>query len=76
MAIQPVIRELTYKLRNYNDQDFLLFTGDPLAIALAAHAAAELNNGRLQVLKFDRFQNDYYLVKVDLADRQKDLYGQ
>lgn len=69
MNPQPVIRELKRALRNYCDSDFLLLIGDPAAIALAVFVAGEMNRGRVQLLKWDRELNDYYMLRVDLYDR-------
>jgi hypothetical protein len=40
--------------------------GDPVAIAIASMIAAEVNNGRVKFLKWDRENSCYYSVEVDL----------
>lgn len=46
--------DLLVKLRNalheFNDDDYLLMTGNPTAMALAAIVAAEVNEGRFNLL--------------------------
>ena len=65
-STQPTIRKLNRLLANFNDDDYLLLTGDPAAIALAASVAARQNNGRFKMLKWDRKLNKYYPVEVDI----------
>lgn len=68
MSPAPVLRELRAKLKDFNDSDYLLPLGDPVAIALAAFVAADMNVGRVKLLKWDRELNDYYVVKADFYD--------
>ena len=69
LSPQPVIRELRQKLRNFTDADYLLLIGDPVAIILAGMVTAEMNNGRIRTLKWDRLINNYYPVTIDFYDR-------
>ena len=69
MSPQPIIRELRKKLKDFNDEDFLLTIGDPAAIAVCSMMAAEINAGKIKLLKWDNHLKDYYVVKVDLHDR-------
>lgn len=71
MSPQPVLRQLRTRLKSFTDQDFLLLLGDPIAIALAAVIASEVNNGRVKFLKFDRGLNDYFIVSADIHDRMR-----
>lgn len=71
LSPQPTLRELKRKLDGFGDADHLLLLGDPLAIGLAIFVAAEMNVGRVRVLKWDKEMNDYYSVAVDLFDRVK-----
>ena len=65
MTTQPVLRELRQKLKNFSDRDYLLLLGDPSAIAMTVFVAAEMNNGRVQVLKYDRELRGYYELRID-----------
>jgi len=47
----PTVRVLRRKLREYKDGDYLLLTGDPVAIGLACSIAAFYNAGRYTALK-------------------------
>jgi len=63
----PVVRRLRNKLREYKDGDYLLLTGDPVAIGLACSVAALYNSGRMTLLKWDRRERMYIPVKVDVT---------
>lgn len=65
----PTIRRLREKLRAFGDDDFLLLMGDPVAIGLATAVAAEVNQGRVQFLKWSKSAATYYPIVVDLQLR-------
>ncbi len=50
----PVIFELRRLLKNYNSNDYLLLSGDPSVIGLACAIVSDINNGRFNLLKWDR----------------------
>ena len=58
---------ITSALKDFTDADYLLPLGDPVAIGLAFCAAAAANEGRVQVLKWDRVTATYYVVNCDLS---------
>ena len=60
----PVVRSMSRKLRDFNDQDYILFSGDPVAIAIASVVAAKANHGRLKALKWDRLESVYYPLAI------------
>jgi len=64
----PMVRNLRYKLRNFNDDDYILAVGDPVAIATASAIAAQNNLGRFKVLRWDRRigeRGGYVSIQVD-----------
>lgn len=65
----PVLRKLEFQLSKFSDDDFLLMSGDPLIIGLAVHVALTRNAGRARFLKWDKRENDYYEVKIDLNEK-------
>lgn len=65
-STEPTVRTLREKLRTYCDDDYLLLMGDPAAIGFAAAIAANYNGGRLNLLKFDRQEKQYFPVKSRL----------
>jgi hypothetical protein len=65
-STQPFLRILSRKLSKFSDKDFLLLSGDPVAIALAGAVASRSNMGKMKMLKWDRLENTYYPLAVDL----------
>ena len=65
----PAIRLLKRKLRSFSDKDFLLLTGDPVAIGLACSIAAAYNSGRYTALKWDRREKLYIPVRLDITEK-------
>ena len=65
----PTVRRLTYKLRNFNDDDYLLLIGDPSAIGIACAIAATNNRGQFKCLKWDKREYKYYPVEINLNER-------
>jgi len=67
-----VTEELKSKLSNFNDNDYLLLMGDPVAIGLATMVAAHWNKGRVKMLKWDKQEKVYYSVAVNLYNKQEE----
>ena len=65
----PPVKRLTHKLRNFNDEDYLLLMGDPSAIGIACAIASSNNRGRFKCLKWDRREYKYYPLEVNLYER-------
>ena len=65
----PAIRKLKNKLRTYTDADYLLLTGDPVAIGIACAIVNFYNNGRFNALKWDRREHMYIPVKIDTTQK-------
>jgi len=65
----PTVRRLRRTPREFNDGDFLLLTGDPVAIGLACSIAAFYNSGRFTALKWDRRERMYIPVKIDITEK-------
>jgi len=64
----PVIRKLRRKLMDFRDTDFILLTGDPVAIGMACAIASFNNGGRYTALKWDRREHLYIPVRVDVTE--------
>jgi hypothetical protein len=65
-STQPIIRTMTSNLYKFSDDDYLLLSGDPVSIALAAAIAAKYNRNRFKMLKWDRLENKYFPLQADL----------
>ncbi len=68
----PTVFRLRKKLHSYNDNDYLLCIGDPIAIALASMVAASINNGKVNFLKWDKQTGQYYPIKSDIHRQLSD----
>jgi len=66
---QPAIRKLKIKLKDFDDGDYLLMMGDPAAMGIACCIAAEMNRGRFNILKWDKKQQRYYPVTINLNEK-------
>jgi hypothetical protein len=69
-SVVPTVRRIQRKLENFSDQDYLLFIGDPTAIAIVSAVAAARNHGRYKCLKWDRFSKRYIPIQVDLYSQK------
>ena len=66
---QPAIRALKRKLRDFDDNDYLLMMGDPAAMGICCCIAAEMNRGKFNILKWDKKQQRYYPVSINLNEK-------
>ena len=66
---QPAIRKLKRKLKDFDDGDYLLMMGDPAAMGIACCIVAEMNRGRFNILKWDKKQQRYYPVTINLNEK-------
>jgi len=63
---QNDVHEVRKRLKEYTDDDFILAVGDPAAIGLSMALAAEVNLGRVNVLRWDKKRRAYVNLKFDL----------
>jgi hypothetical protein len=66
LSAQPTVRKLKKALRNFSDSDHLLLSGDPVAIGLAVAVAADSNNGKVKLLKWENREFLYYELQADV----------
>ena len=62
----PLISQLRKKLKDFNDNDYLLLTGDPAIMAVAVSIVSILNNGKFKLLKWDKQEFKYYPLEINL----------
>lgn len=67
LSSQPLVRRMVRHLVKFTDADYLLLSGDPVAIATASALAAYNNGGRFKVLKWDRMSSRYLPIQVDIT---------
>ena len=66
LSTAPVVASMRTKLKDFCDEDFILPIGDPAAICAASMIAASMNNGRVRVLRWDKFVQRYIPILVDI----------
>lgn len=66
MAPQPMVIKLRQALKDFSDDDYILPTGDPAAIAATVAIAADFNRGRVKLLKWRGKQHCYSVLKMNL----------
>ena len=71
LASGPLTFELQKHLKDFNDNDYLLLIGDPAIIWLCCAIAADINNGKFKVLKWDRNDKRYYDLEIDLRGKNE-----
>lgn len=65
-----LVAKLRSMLKDFDDQDFLLLTGDPMMIGIVCCVAASINRGRYKVLRWDRQEQRYYISQIDLNGKE------
>ena len=67
----PIVFELRRLLKNYTSKDYLLLSGDPSVIGIAVAIVSDINNGRFNLLKWDRREKLYYPLEINLYEKGK-----
>jgi len=65
----PLIFKLRKGLKDYTTEDFLLLTGDPAIIGVACSIVADITNGKLNLLKWDKQERKYYPIHINLFEK-------
>ena len=67
----PIVFELRRILKDYTSKDYLLLSGDPSVIGIAVAIVSDINNGRFNLLKWDRQEKVYYPLEINLYEKGK-----
>ena len=65
----PLVAKLRLLLKDYTSKDYLLLTGDPAIIGVACSIASDVTNGRYNLLKWDRQEQTYYPIEINLYEK-------
>lgn len=65
----PLITKLRTLLKNYTEKDYLLLSGDPAIIGVVCSIVADVNNGKYNLLKWDRQEKTYYPIEINLFQK-------
>ena len=71
MSPGPIIFELRRLLKDYTSKDYLLLSGDPSVIGIAVAIVSDINNGKFNLLKWDRQEQMYYPLEINLYEKGK-----
>ena len=65
----PLIFKLRKGLKEFNERDYLLLTGDPAIIGVACSIVSDITNGKYKLLKWDKQERKYYPIEINLYER-------
>ena len=65
----PLIFKLRSLLKNFNEEDYLLLTGDPAIIGVACSIVSDMTGGKYSLLKWDKQDRIYYPIKINLHEK-------
>jgi hypothetical protein len=65
-AERRLYRTLRYNLRDFNDSDYLLMTGNWTAMAMAVVCALEHTRGFVSCLQWDQEDREYRVIAIDV----------
>ena len=65
----PLIFKLRNLMKNYRPTAYLLLTGDPAIIGVACSIASDITNGKYRLLKWDKQENQYYPITINLREK-------
>ena len=67
----PLIYKLRQGLKNFKVGDYLLLTGDPAIIGVACSIVSDITNGKYNVLKWDKQEENIILLKLIYTRKEK-----
>lgn len=65
-ASVPMVRFFRDKLSTFCDDDYILPVGDPVIIGTVTAIASDINNGRVNLLKWDKREHKYLPITIDV----------
>ena len=67
----PLIFKLRKGLKEFNERDYLLLTGDPAIIGVACSIVSDITSGKYKLLKWDKQERKYYPIEINLYEKGK-----
>lgn len=61
----PMMSKLKLALKNFCDDDYIIGVGDPSALGATIMVASKINNGRVNLLKWNRQTKSYILIRLE-----------
>lgn len=69
-----IITELYNKLELFSDNDYLLLVGNQCLVGFAMSVAADMNNGRVNILQWSGRDQAYVEIKANINDPESEAY--
>lgn len=66
MAYPRMTSDISMRLREFSDSDYILPTGDPILTGIALHIALRNNQGRAKVLRWDHNLSKYLDIQLEV----------
>ena len=66
-----ILDKLWHRLKDYQNGDYMLMTGNWTAMALAVHVALEVNDGQVTCLQWDSADSEYRVIELDTGTREE-----
>lgn len=67
LVTQPTLSTLRRKLKDFNDDDYLLPVGDITLVAMAVAVALDVNRRRVKLLRWSRERKAYDVIDLNLS---------
>jgi len=67
LVTHPTMNTLRRKLKDFNDEDFILPVGDITLVAMAVSIALDVNRRRAKLLRWSRERREYDVVELGPA---------
>ena len=67
----PLVYKLRQGLKDFNENDYLLLTGDPAIIGVACSIVSDMTSGKYNLLKWDKQEKKYYPIEINLHEKGK-----
>lgn len=65
----PIVFKLKKLLKDFNQDDYLLLTGDPAIIGVACSVVSDLTGGQYKLLKWDKQERQYYPIELNIYNK-------
>ena len=66
LTLEPIVVALREKFADFRDEDYLIAIGSPILIAISAHIALQRTGGYLNLLTWDRTEQQYLNTLIDI----------
>ena len=68
-SLSDQVLKLRKGLKDFNEKDYLLLTGDPAIIGVACSIVSDITNWKFKLLKWDNQERKYYPIEINLYEK-------